>query len=335
MKVRAVDIAKKLNLSKATVSLALNHKPGVSPATREAIFECAAEMENQKQQQAKQMIKIIGLQGEATENEEMDLWMDVYEALDRETKRMGYTLGITYSGLKQEELEAAIADANEENVAGVFVCGTELKPDQMKLFRKLKKPVAIYDNDAEGAYQCTVIDNAGIIRDAVDLLVSRGCRNIRYLGNTIDMYNFQQRKAGFRAGLWKNRLELREDSIVLVGKRIQEVYEYMMRYLQSHKLPDAFIMDNYQVSIGTMKALRELNIRVPEDVSLIGVDELPSMVMADYTLTTAKIFHAERGRSLLLLLEQEINGNLTSKFKMVSGYKLIEGNSIRKLNLPY
>lgn len=331
MKVKAVDIARKLNISKATVSLALNNKPGVSEQTREAIFRCIAEMENQKptEMQSKQIIKIIHVQGELYHNAEMDLWEDVLAGFDRAARQMGYTLGVTYVNKNSEDLDQAIRDSNEENVAGVICSGTELLPEEMEILRRIRKPLVIYDNDAGNAYHCSVIGNMEAVREAVDVLVARGCREIRYLGNTVDIYNFRERRAGYRAGLRKNRLELKNDSITLVGKTTDEVYQYMLNYLQTNRLPDAFIMENYQVSIGVMRALKELRISVPQDVSLVGVDEIPSIVMADYRLATVKVQHKERASALMMFLQQEINGGLTSKFKIVSHCELIQGNSIK------
>lgn len=330
VKIKAVDIAKKLNLSKATVSLALNNKPGVSPATRDAIYQCIAEMEEKTESQTKKLIKNIVVLGMLSEHAEMDLSTDAYEEKDRGARQLGYTLGLTYVNIdSQEEIMQAIRDANEENVAGVILSGTEMKPEQFEVFRQIRKPMVVEDNYFGDDYHCTVIDNVVAVCNMVDLLVSRGCRNLKYLGNSIDIYNFRERKAGFRAGLRKNRLELKDDSIVLMGKTIDEVYKNMLRYLQVNKLPDAFIMDNYQVSIGVMKALKELNISVPRDVSLVGVDELPSFVLSDYRLTTMNICHVDKSMPLLFMLDQEIKGNLTSKFKIMSHCELQMGNSIR------
>lgn len=331
MKVKAVDIARKLNISKATVSLALNNKQGVSEQTREAIFRCVAEMEEEKRQESqnKRMIKLIRVEHHLNRNAEMDLWSDTLRGFDQVVRQLGYTLGVICINLTQEELSAAIEDANEENVAGVIFCATEFHPDELEFLKQIRKPLAVYDNDAGNIYHCSVIGNMEAVRDIVDLLVSRGCRDIKYLGNTIDIYNFRERRAGYRAGLRKNRLELRDDSILLVGKTTDEVYEYMMGYLQTNKLPDAFIMDNYQVSIGVMRALKDLRISVPRDISLVGVDEIPSIVMADYRLTTVKVQHTERAKALMMFLEQEINGGLESKFKIVSHCELVQGNSIR------
>ena len=330
MKVKAVDIARKLNISKATVSLALNDRPGVSPQTKEAVMRCLAEMEeNYTEPHAKQMIKVIVVRGDHWKHEEMDLWTDMYASLDQTIRQMGYLLNMAFVEMGSAELRQAIIEANEDNIAGVVISATEFQPNDFDLLKEIKKPVVVYDNDGGKEYHCLTIANMEAVRDAVDLLVSRGCRNIKYLGNSIDIYNFRERRAGFRAGLRKNRLELKDDSIILVGKTIDEIYKYMLSYLQTTKLPDAFIMDNYQVSVGVMKALKDLNLSVPKDVSLIGVDELPSLVMADYNLTTIKVDHSGRIRAILLFLEQEINGGLASKFKIYSNCELIEGNSVR------
>lgn len=336
-KVKAIDVARKLNLSKATVSLALNDKPGVSPQTREAVYQCVKELEQgiesqEKQVPAKkQMIKIIMVNKKLglLVDSEMDLWSDALAVYDREIKRLGYTLGITYVDLKPDDIERVIAEANAEEVAGVVLYATEMQPDEFEPFKKIKKPMVIYDNDFSREYHCVSIDNVSAVRDAVDLVVSRGCRNIRYLGNQVDIYNFRQRRAGYRAGLRKNRLELKDNPIVLIGTVSDNVYENTKTYLESYGLPDAFIMENYQVSLGVMRALKEKNVSVPRDVSLIGIDVLPGYLMGDYQLTTIKVEHVERVRTCMMFLEQEIQGTISTKFKVYSNCELIWGNSIK------
>lgn len=338
MKVKAVEIARKLGISKATVSLALNNRPGVSESTREKIFECLEEMnvgyrqaETVQRSSIKKVIKIIVVDNKLRiiRDSELDLWTDVFSVFDREIKRMGYTLGLTYVGRDSYEIAQVIQEANEENVAGVILVATEMQPEHFEPFRMIKKPMVIYDNDLSQDYNCVAIDGVTAVRDVVDYLVSRGCREIRYLGNTENIYNFTQRRAGFRAGLRKNRLELKGDSIVQIGRRVEDVYESMRSYLENHRLPDAFIMENYQVSMGVMRALREKKISVPRQVSLVGVDELPSYLTGDCLLTTVKVEHEERANVVMMFLEQEINGVISKKFKAYSNCQLMKGNSVR------
>ena len=103
----------------------------------------------------------------------------------------------------------------------------------------------------------------------------------------------------------------------------------MKHYLDHHRLPDAFIMENYQVSMGVMRAFRERKIAVPQEVSLVGVDELPDYLTGDFLLTTVRVEHAERARAVMMFLEQEMKGALSAKFKIYSNCELIPGNSVR------
>lgn len=336
MKVKSVEIAKKLNISKATVSLALNNKPGVSEKTREKVLRCledmnGAAMEQQTLPAGKKMIKIIVVNNKlgVTLDYELDLWSDVLAVFDKESRRLGYTLGVTYVTPEAQDVEQVIRDANEENVAGIILDATEMRPEQFDPFRRIRKPMVIYDNDLSQEYHCVAIDNVSAVRETVNYLVGRGCREIRYLANKTDIYNFSQRRAGFRAGLRKNRLELYEDSIVMIGDRINNVYENMMKYLENHRLPDAFIMENYQVSLGVMHALREKGIAVPGDVSLVGIDEIPSYFTGDFLLTTVKVEHAERAKVVMMFLEQEMKGVISTKFKSYSNCELLPGNSVK------
>ncbi|MDO5424242.1 MAG: LacI family DNA-binding transcriptional regulator [Eubacteriales bacterium] len=335
MRVKAVDVAKQLNISKATVSLALNNKPGVSPQTREAVYQCIRELEESSEKEEpvsqKQMIKII-MVNKGFKNivdGEMDLWTDALAVYDRESSRMGYTLGITYITMKPEDIKRTISDVNSQDVAGVVLYATEMDAEEFEAFREIKKPMIVYDNDFTMDYHCVAIDNVAGARNAVDYLVSRGCKRIVYLRNEVDIYNFSQRRAGYRAGLRKNNLDLEKNPIITAGCAVNDVYLNVRNYLESNEMPDAFLMENYQVSIGVMRAIRELRISVPRDLSLVGIDELPRYLLGDFDLTTVKVEHAERARAAMMFLEREIKSDIAGKFKVYSNCELVLGNSVR------
>jgi len=355
-KVRAVDIARMLNISKATVSLALNGKPGVSEETREEVRRCYVRLLHEDEANvppenvrypalddrvypaagsavptASRIIKVITVDGHqhVAINSEMDLRTGVLKEFSRECSRLNYTLALSYVDLDSNEAANAVREANQEEVLGVIVIATEMMAEDAKLFRGIRRPMVIYDNDLSDHHSCVIIDNVGASSMAVDYLVRRGRKDICYLGNTKDIFNFRQRRAGFRNAVIRNGLKLREDSIREIGSTIDDVYENMKRLIEEGcRLPEAFLFENYQVSAGVMRALREKNIRVPEDISLIGIDELPSYVETPYRLTTIRISHAERGKIAMLLLEQEIMGAITRKFKVLSNCELIQGESV-------
>ncbi|MDO5425443.1 MAG: LacI family DNA-binding transcriptional regulator [Eubacteriales bacterium] len=331
MKVKATDIAKRLNLSKATVSLALNNKPGVSQLTKEAVFRCAYEMERELSQ--KKMIRLILLdRGMNIVNgpSQKLLGEDCMAIFERESARMGCSFVINYVDLKTADIERVVREANGEDVAGVILHATEAREEELEPFFQVRKPMVIYDNDAGKRYHCVAIDNVAAVREAVDLLVLRGCRDIRYFAHTGEIYNLRQRRAGYRAGLRKNRLELWEDSIVTIGGGPEEIARNTVAWLKTHEMPDALILESYLVSIGVINALRELKVRVPRELSLIGIDELPRhFVQNEFQLTTVKVEHRERAKAVMMLLEKEMKGEISGKFKVYSNCEVVQGNSIR------
>lgn len=343
MKIKAADIARNLNLSKATVSLVLNNKPGVSEKTRRRIFDYIDEVNGksekkdqepnrQEETEARNIIKVLYIDNNLrfVKNYELDVCPDSLLVFDHEARRMGYSLSVTYaSSIKTEDVERVVREANEENVAGVILYATEMTPEEFPPFKAIRKPMVIYDNDLGNEYHCITFGGVEGIRDCVDYLVSRGCRNIRYLANTQNIFNFQQRRAGFRAGLRKHGFPLEEDSIYPVGETTGEACEGMLKYLEDHPLPDAFIMENYQVSIGVMRALRQKKISVPEDVSLLGVDEIPDYLTGDIPLTALRMEHLERAYVAMLFLEQEMKGAISCKFKSFSTCKIVPGQTVK------
>ena len=339
MKIKAADIARNLNLSKATVSLVLNNKPGVSEKTRRRVFDYIEEVtgkpekkEKEEKTESKNIIKVLYIDNNLrfVKNFELDVCPDSLLVVDREARRMGYILSVTYgSSEKTEDVERMVREANADNVAGVILYATEMKVEHFPPFREIKKPMVIYDNDFGNEYHCVAFGGVEGVRDAVDYLVSRGFHNIKYLANTQDIFNFQQRRAGFRAGLRKNNMILEPDSIYPLGETTSEVCEGMLKYLEEHELPDAFIMENYQISIGVMRALRQKRIAVPEDVSLIGVDEIPDYLTGDILLTTIRMEHLERAYVAMMFLEQEIKGAISCKFKSFSTCKIIPGQTVK------
>lgn len=339
MKIKAIDIAKELGLSKATVSLALNNKPGVSEQTKQDVFECMERMQNgtKRTEESKttgcgKLIKIVVVSKnlKIVRNSELDLWTDVNAVFDQMAKKEGYTLGISYPDLYKDSIEAVVMECNVESVAGVVLLGTELEPEDIRYFRGINKPMVIYDSDMQcNKYPYVVVNNRSGVKAAVDYLVKYGHRDIVYLANSIDIYNYLERRSGFEDALKSHNLILGEHSIVTVGDRIETVFQNMKKYLNIHKLPSAFVMESYHISVGAIRAFRERGIVIPDDISLIGIDELPSYMTGECQMTTIRIPHTERAVWVMMMLFKEIADPNDIKSRIFTNCKLIEGNSVR------
>ena len=342
-KVRAADIARALRISKATVSLALNGKPGVSDKTREEVFRCKEELEQQAGRPLKEngtqpagpkgeLIQLILFDRELSivESAPLNMRDDVLRRFDREAKRYGYSLGIRYVSGNPELIREVVEECNRETVAGVILFATEMKEEDFSLFDGIRKPVVIYDNDLSGEHSCVVADNEVVVQRAVKSLVASGYRSFVYLAQDFWMYNFEKRRIGFLAGLYTTGLDKEMNPIIELRENPESVTAFLRQWIEEKPLPDVFLTENLFLSISLMQALRELDISVPDQVGVLGIDEAPAYMTNGLQLSCISIDHQNRIPIAVQMLAWEIEGNQEdAKFCTVSRSRIIKGESLR------
>lgn len=340
MRVKAVQIAKELGISKATVSLALNHKPGVSEKTKKKVFACKEKLEKNGATQLfsitlpseKNIVKIVvaskGLRQVFAP--EMDLWTEVHTVFVSEAKKSGYSVETIYVDIRQAKLDRLIEECNGSTVAGVILQATELDDKDISVFEKIKNPMVIYDNEStDSCHNCVVADNYLGVNRAVSYLFRKGYKDIIYMANTKEIYNFRKRREGFCKTLTEYNLNPYQPSrVVPVGSTIENICNKTKQYLDTRGLPDAFVLENYQVTIGVTMAMRERRIKVPEQVALIGIDEIPRYMTGDFRLTSVRVPHMERATLTMMLLRKEIEEQSSTKSRIMTDCRLIEGESV-------
>ena len=327
MKIKAAQIARDLGLSKATVSLALNDKPGVSEETKKMIFQYIDRMEKGIDIVENNIIKIVNYsKKENIYGGEVDLWSEVLSEFNKEAKKDGYSLGIDYINDDIDEINKLIMECNQGHVVGAIVFSNDLDEDIFKLFKQIKKPLIIYDNDFDDDnYSYVMIDNYQGMEKIIKLIVEKGFNEVCYLANSHDNYNFRKRRMAFTDLISKYNLTGR---IFITGNDVESVYEAMKTELVDKSFPKVLISENYQVSIGTIKAIQEMNLSFKDDINLIGIDEIPDYFCYGHHLTALKIIHVKRAGVALSLLKKEIEDHDVEKFKIYSTCRLVEGDTI-------
>lgn len=327
MKIKAAQIARDLGLSKATVSLALNDKPGVSEETKKMIFQYIDRMEKGIDIVENNIIKIVNYsKKENIYGSEVDLWSEVLSEFNKEAKKDGYSLGIDYINDDIDEINKLIMECNQGHVVGAIVFANDLDEDIFKLFKQIKKPLIIYDNDFDDDnYSYVMIDNYQGMEKIIKLIVEKGFNEVCYLANSHDNYNFRKRRMAFTDLISKYNLTGR---IFITGNDVESVYAAMKTELADKSFPKVLISENYQVSIGTIKAIQEMNLSFKDDINLIGIDEIPDYFCYGHHLTALKIIHGKRAGVALSLLKKEIEDHDVEKFKIYSTCRLIEGDTI-------
>lgn len=337
MKIKAKDIARSLGVSTAAVSLALNNKPGIGEKTRKKILAYYDGIKKKNkiliENYSNIMILVVKKNKGIVCDSGIDIWSEVLSVFDKETKKAGYGLIITYYDIEIDDIEKVKEQCRREDIAGIILVATEMERDEFTPFVEIKKPLIIYDNDFESLdYDSIVINNKLGVKKAVEFLINKGHKDIIYIKNNNDIYNFFERRKGFKEGMEENRLSY-SSKIISLGSSINEIYENMLDYIEKNDVPEAFIMENYQVSIGVIKALKKKKISIPEKISLLGIDSLPEHTIWDFELDVVKISHDKRAEIAMKCIFERINNEQKEKIQISVATKFSFGNSIKDKNI--
>lgn len=289
-----VEIAKLLNVSTATVSLALNNKPGVSEETRQKIIKLKS---SSLMKDASRIVKenphgTIGLliykkRGDVIV-ETAPFFVDLMKAIDTGTSSSSFALNIIY--FSESSLLDNIENVNRSNLCGLMVIATEMSEEDGELFRQyLKIPYVLTDVAFSScSTDCVLMNNRSGIYQAVDYAYSLGHREIGFVNSLQQCNNFTERYNAFLARCME--LGLRGDYLYTVGSASEAARNDFLRILENGPtLPTVLVTASDSIAMGVMEALKRKGIRIPEDISIIGFDDMPAVQYLTPSLTSVRL----------------------------------------------
>jgi len=316
MKLKAKDIAKKLSISPSAVSFALNNKPGVSEETRRKVLKVIEQMgyntNNILSKSAlthNRNIRFIIYKKHGLVVSDTPFFSALIEGIDREARSLGYNLIVTYMDEKKDNLMKILHIIKGTSPDGIMLLATEMTKEDLKPFKKLNIPLLLLDSYFESENLDTVIiNNIEGAYKATCYLIELGHRDIGYLHSSVWINNFDHRMAGFKKAINNKGLKLKENLIFCLESTIDGSYKNMFNILESKpKLPTALFADNDIIAFGAIKAMKEFGIRIPQDVSVIGFDDMPFCEMIDPPLTTVMVYKQRMGMIALKRLVERID----------------------------
>ncbi len=338
MSVRVKDIAQAVGVSPTTVSLVLNNKRGAGDKLRERILRTAKELGYSAPKGARVgsiCLLHIARHGH-TINRDHDVFIaDYIEGLGHESKRAGYSLEIvTFKPAPIEQvLDAAVGKASD----GFVVLGTELSREDVESFRALRKPLVFLDTYHEFVdFDFVDMNNEDSVFLILSHLHAMGHRRIGFVRAAVETRNTRLREEGFHAGLGRLGLQADASCIFSVDQTYHGAYDDMKAILgRGPRLPTALVCSNDIIASGCLKAFSDTGIRVPDDLSIVGFDNLPLSAVVDPPLTTIQVSKAQIGRMAVQLLVSRLHGEAdVPSVKVLIGGKLIERRSVRKIEDP-
>lgn len=328
------DIAERAGVSKTTVSLVLNDKPGVSEEKREEIRRiaqvCGYHLPHRipDKQRTIRFLKYQAKGYMVCQNG--DFITRVIDGVESTARQHGYSL--TMMNVRAENLEAMIPVINEAHDDGIIFLGTELEPEMAPLLQGLSAPLVVIDNEMRHLDQDTVVmDNEEAVYRAMQYLCNKGHRQIGHLTTTYAVPNLWARSRAFRQALLEFGLPDEAAFSYCVPDDVRSYAHALVRQIDPEHLPTAILADNDILAINLLRALEKLGKRVPEDISVIGIDDLAISAMTRPELTTIHLEKKRMGSVAVERLLSLIADRSQHPLKIMTSCWLVECHSVQAI----
>lgn len=286
------ELAKIAGVSPATISIVLNNKRGVSEKTRKHVLDVIKQYNytnNKKTRVSSKNICFLKHRKHGMLVEQNEGFISVIlDAIEAECRLQGYNLSIVVS---DNNFEETVKKVDSSTFDGLIVLGTELEEEQYACLEGIVKPFIVVDNAAR-IHSCNsiAINNDKTVRFALSHLAELGHKRIAYFHSNVAITNFTERNIAFRKYCKEFGLEFISDYEFKVPPTLVGAYgEIKKNLLTTTSLPSCAFSDNDSIAIGAIKALKESGYHVPEDISVIGFDDIYFSEINSPPLTTMRI----------------------------------------------
>ena len=336
-KITIYDIAKKLDITAATVSRALNNNPKIKEATRELVLKTAKEMNYEQNRLAKALKSgksyNVGVIVPRIDN---NFFGSVIRGIEEELYPEGFHVIICQTH-DQEDLESAnINSLLNLQVDGILMSTTNKKNDDSDKFERIMKkkiPLIFFDRkkDFKGVSSVTIDDFKGGY-DATQHLIDQGNKRIAHLSSDRRLEIYMNRYLGYKQALIDNGLEFDERLVLECYSKVSEGRKMAQKLLSMENPPDAIFSSSDFTALGAIQEIKSHGFKIPEDIAVIGFSNEPFTRFMELSITSIDQSPVEMGRIAAKVFLEEADNNskgIRSEKKVVLEPELI----IRKSSL--
>lgn len=303
------DVAERAGVSISTVSRALNNTAPVSAEKKRRIAEAVSELSYVPNPAARSLLnQSTGGIGVLLPFVGGEFFADLLSGMDLATQKHGYFLMISSSHRSRAEFLAALKGL-DKRVDGMLIMATEMEAEELTGLLPADAPcVFVNSRVSSDRFDAINFDNFGGMYQVTSHLLRQGHRRIAIIRGPDSAFDAQERLDGYRAAL--QAFGLRHDSsLEFEGDFTQEAgYQSALAVLQSGVRPTAIIGSNDYCAMGVLKMLREQGLRVPQDVSVSGFDDISSARFTSPPLTTLRVPLEEIGTMAVERLIDRVHG---------------------------
>lgn len=334
MGITAKELALRLELSEAAVSMALNNKNGVSTATKKRVLEAAEKYGydftrvSARQGRAQGVYFIYYRKHGAIVNDN-PFFAEISDSIQQACKDRGMRLNIRYL-YEEDNIVRQIEDIVYSDCAGIILLGTEMHKEDFAPFDSVQVPIVLLDTYLEGVKRdCVLINNIQGAFMATDYLIRKTKRQPGYLRSSYPINNFDERADGFYKAVRHHGYSSSKSIVHRLSPSIDGAHADMMELLnRGESIAPCYFADNDMIALGVMKAFQKKGFSVPEDVCIVGFDNLPLCNYVNPGLTTVNVPKKYMGAMAVARLAELMTAKNFVPIKLEVQTNLVERQSV-------
>ena len=335
MSITAKELAAKLGLSESAISLALNDKPGVSRETRRRVIEAAKAYGYDFSKKAsaatgrKGTICFAIYKKSGAVVSDTPFFSTLTDGISMGCRRQHYDCVVRYL-YEDDDIADQVYTLGASQFSGIILLATEIDEGTLKGFNRLGIPMVVLDAYYEKLdFNFILINNVQGAYMATEHLIKKRRTQPGYLRSDYRISNFDQRADGFYKAIRAGGMSTAKSQVLRLTPSQEGAYADMKRLLNAGERPvDCYFADNDLIAIGAILALKEAGYRVPEDVAVVGFDDMPACEYMDPQLTTIMVPKLFMGETAAMRVIQLIEGANTQPLKIEVSTKLVRRRSV-------
>ncbi len=307
-------IADKLGLSRTTISLALRNHPRISARTRKKVADSAKRLGYEPDQIARTLATgRSNLIGVVVPNTADHVYAEVFRGIEEAAQGAGYHVLLSNGSFDAEQTADRIREMMRLKIAGIiaappFIDASATLPSFWKQIKRSAFPFVLLNRELNPPqFHQVTIDNKGGIRLAMEALSSLGHCRVAYITGSVDVTPIRQRYETFRELCLTYGFDTDPHLIERCELSAQGGFEGCAKlWARVRKKPTAIMVFSDTPSLGVMRFLGENQIRIPQDVSVLGFDGTDSSEFSQISLSTVSTPMFEMGKQAFRLLDEEM-----------------------------
>jgi LacI family transcriptional regulator len=272
------DVASTAGVSLSTVSRVLHRHPAVNRDIQARVLNAIEQLEYQPNRSAQRlrskMSSVIGLIISDIEN---PFFTSIVRGVEDVAYGQQMTVVLCNTDEDPAKQERYIEVMEEEGVAGLIIApahGDSI--ESLQRLRDLGIPIVLLDRDiGDDKSDVVCVDNAAGAYSATQHLIATNRKRIALVNGDTEIKTFADRFEGYRKALIDANIKVNKNYVVEVPPKIERSLQATLDLLQMKPRPDAIFAGNNLITIGVLKAIKQLKLKIPEEIALVGFDDMP------------------------------------------------------------